>query len=329
MEQEGDIEDSCQGSTDHGNYDPDKALVQAISDWMEEVMDSKTASSKFRRRRTAVPANVLGTNPPPLPGINTCMSTTTPTMSEGETPQQPTLPLAEEIRKNKEAFDNLADMVGANSSADPETFRPPPVISAVNSLVPKPDDISEPMECNGNIQSTAPIIPTKSCSLVQTCTSTDSKIGEMAMQIDDSLGKDSQSPKTESELSPASGGDSSSESAQDTEMQIDTTADPESIDKAGPSSIVSSGTSTSVKDADKIVEDEEESPAFTPALKTSERLTKEDVMLLVELFYLPYEHGPRAVAMLEEVHWLKVNAYSVCEAKKTGNPSDRVSLPIP
>ncbi|XP_072026542.1 protein O-GlcNAcase-like isoform X2 [Amphiura filiformis] len=322
LEQEGDI-DSSQRLTDHGNYDPNKALVQAISDWMEEVMDSKTASSKFRRRKTGVPANILGTNPPPLPGINTCMATTTPTMSEGDTAPLPTLPLAEEIGKNKEAFDNLVDLVGANSSADPETFRPPPAINAVNSLLAKAEDILEPMECNGNIQSVAPVVPTKSCSMVQSCTSTtttDSKIGEMAMQIDDSLGKDSQSPKTESELSPASAADSSSESAQDTEMQIDTTADAES-DKAETSDIVSSETSTCSKDADKV--QDEDNPAFTTALKTNEMLTKEDVMLLVELFYLPYEHGPRAVAMLEEVHWLKINAYIVCEAKQTGNPSHK------
>ena len=277
-------------------------------------MDSKTASSKLRRRRQTVPANILGTNPPPLPGVNTCMSTTSTTMTEGEAPLQPNLPLVEEIRKNKEAFDSLADMVGA-SSADPENFRPPPAVNAINSLV-------EPMECNGDVVSKAPVIPTKtSSSLLQTCTSTISKVSEMAMQIDENLSKDSLSPKAE--LSPAiSGADSSSDSAQDTEMQIDSTGD-QDADKAGPSDAISSEPSV-IKDMPQ--EDDLDNPAFRPPISDEKKLTEEDVMLLVELFYLPYEHGPKAVAMLEEVHWLKTNAFSVCEAKQSGNPSNKVGI---
>ena len=272
-------------------------------------MDSKTASSKLRRRRQTVPANILGNNPPPLPGVNTCMSTTSTTMTEDEAPLQPNLPLVEEIRKNKEAFDSLADMVGA-SSADPENFRPPPSVNAINSLV-------EPMECNGDVVSKAPVIPTKTSStLLQTCTSTVSKVSEMAMQIDENLSKDSLSPKAE--LSP-SGADSSSDSAQDTEMQIDSTGD-QDAEKAGPSD----GISTESKDIPQ--EEDLDNPAFRPPISDEKKLTEEDVMLLVELFYLPYEHGPKAVAMLEEVHWLKSNAFSVCEAKQSGNPSNKVGI---
>ncbi|XP_062311913.1 protein O-GlcNAcase [Osmerus eperlanus] len=40
-------------------------------------------------------------------------------------------------------------------------------------------------------------------------------------------------------------------------------------------------------------------------LYTAEPLTLEDLVLLAELFYLPYEHGPRARTMLEELDWLK------------------------
>ena len=43
-------------------------------------------------------------------------------------------------------------------------------------------------------------------------------------------------------------------------------------------------------------------------LYTAEPLTLEDLTLLSELFYLPYEHGPTALAMLRELHWLRGNS---------------------
>ncbi|XP_026131666.1 protein O-GlcNAcase-like [Carassius auratus] len=40
-------------------------------------------------------------------------------------------------------------------------------------------------------------------------------------------------------------------------------------------------------------------------LYTAEPLTLDDLTLLSELFYLPYEHGATAVLMLQELHWLR------------------------
>nr|XP_055040089.1 protein O-GlcNAcase isoform X2 [Misgurnus anguillicaudatus] len=50
-------------------------------------------------------------------------------------------------------------------------------------------------------------------------------------------------------------------------------------------------------------------------LYTAEPLTLEDLNLLSELFYLPYEHGPTAVTMLKELHWLRDNS----DAATTGD----------
>uniref|UniRef100_A0A669C7L4 Protein O-GlcNAcase n=1 Tax=Oreochromis niloticus TaxID=8128 RepID=A0A669C7L4_ORENI len=44
------------------------------------------------------------------------------------------------------------------------------------------------------------------------------------------------------------------------------------------------------------------------ALFTAEPLTLEDLCLLAELFYLPYEHGPKAMQMLKEFNWLRANS---------------------
>ena len=42
-----------------------------------------------------------------------------------------------------------------------------------------------------------------------------------------------------------------------------------------------------------------------------EPLSLDDLSLLAELFYLPYEHGPKAVQMLKEFNWLRANSSTV------------------
>lgn len=48
----------------------------------------------------------------------------------------------------------------------------------------------------------------------------------------------------------------------------------------------------------------------------SRQLTLEDVALLVDLFYLPFEHGHQGVAFLQEFHWLRSNGHLVWEGRK-------------
>lgn len=55
-------------------------------------------------------------------------------------------------------------------------------------------------------------------------------------------------------------------------------------------------------------------------LFTAEPLTVDDLSLLAELFYLPYEHGNKAVQMLKEFNWLRANSSVVsvnCKRKET------------
>nr|XP_029134990.1 LOW QUALITY PROTEIN: protein O-GlcNAcase [Labrus bergylta] len=52
----------------------------------------------------------------------------------------------------------------------------------------------------------------------------------------------------------------------------------------------------------------------------AEPLTLEDLSLLAELFYLPYEHGNKAMQMLKEFNWLRANSSVVsvnCKRKET------------
>ncbi|XP_041641104.1 protein O-GlcNAcase [Cheilinus undulatus] len=50
-------------------------------------------------------------------------------------------------------------------------------------------------------------------------------------------------------------------------------------------------------------------------LYTAEPLTLEDLKLLSDLFYLPYEHGPTARTMLQELDWLKNNSAAAAAAE--------------
>uniref|UniRef100_A0AAX7SPM3 Protein O-GlcNAcase n=1 Tax=Astatotilapia calliptera TaxID=8154 RepID=A0AAX7SPM3_ASTCA len=60
------------------------------------------------------------------------------------------------------------------------------------------------------------------------------------------------------------------------------------------------------------------------ALFTAEPLTLEDLCLLAELFYLPYEHGPKAMQMLKEFNWLRANS-SVVSVNCKRRESEKVT----
>ncbi|KAI1278089.1 Protein O-GlcNAcase [Halotydeus destructor] len=52
------------------------------------------------------------------------------------------------------------------------------------------------------------------------------------------------------------------------------------------------------------------------------RITLEDVTLLVDLFYLPFEHGSHGMQFLNEFQWLKANGHLVTEYRKRKQPAD-------
>lgn len=55
------------------------------------------------------------------------------------------------------------------------------------------------------------------------------------------------------------------------------------------------------------------------------QLLESDVRLLIDLFYLPFEHGKQGLKILQEFHWLKSHGHLVCQnprAKKGANTSE-------
>jgi len=49
-------------------------------------------------------------------------------------------------------------------------------------------------------------------------------------------------------------------------------------------------------------------------------VSREDLELICELFYLPYEHGERGLHLVKEVHWLKGNAHVLKDHNKHTAP---------
>uniref|UniRef100_A0A1B0C007 Uncharacterized protein n=1 Tax=Glossina palpalis gambiensis TaxID=67801 RepID=A0A1B0C007_9MUSC len=52
------------------------------------------------------------------------------------------------------------------------------------------------------------------------------------------------------------------------------------------------------------------------------KISADDLYLLCDLFYLPFEHGSRGFKLLNEFNWLKANAHVLLEAKNKKNHSN-------
>jgi protein O-GlcNAcase/histone acetyltransferase len=52
-------------------------------------------------------------------------------------------------------------------------------------------------------------------------------------------------------------------------------------------------------------------------------LTVDDLALLCDLFYLPFEHGAQGLQLLQEFNWLKMNANLVVSPAKSIDESSR------
>ncbi|XP_021238205.1 protein O-GlcNAcase-like isoform X5 [Numida meleagris] len=84
----------------------------------------------------------------------------------------------------------------------------------------------------------------------------------------------------------------------------------------GPTALLTNGTALSPAPTVPLIS-EEARPGPTAPLRLEEArsnssapLTMEEARMLVELFYLPYHHGPQAQHLLEDLQWLRANSPS-------------------
>ena len=262
------------------NYVPRKALAVAIVDWMEEIHSQYTVKPK----KTLTISEPQSTSAP-TPGINTCMvptMTTTSTLSSSHAipvPSTSTVPNLNELI-NPEVSDSylqpLANQKPVNSLID----------SGTDTDEDSHSDMLEPMDCVVT-PGTTPVSTTDSippaglppCGAPESSTSL-----PQCVHKDDSV-CDSCSECRSSVVSCDS-------------MQVD------SVQPLLPTS----NTSTTPSGSGTVVQ--QETPLNERCL-----LTSEDIHLLVDLFYLPFEHGSVGVNMLQEIHYLKMNAHIITEVK--------------
>ncbi|EAA03784.5 protein O-GlcNAcase [Anopheles arabiensis] len=55
------------------------------------------------------------------------------------------------------------------------------------------------------------------------------------------------------------------------------------------------------------------------------QITAGDIMLLCDLFYLPFEHGSKALQLLSEFYWLRNNAYVLCAQRTNRGGKQRTT----
>uniref|UniRef100_A0A3B3B9Q5 protein O-GlcNAcase n=1 Tax=Oryzias melastigma TaxID=30732 RepID=A0A3B3B9Q5_ORYME len=104
----------------------------------------------------------------------------------------------------------------------------------------------------------------------------------------------------------------------DKEGLVESKSPEESIQEDSGSDIAPMQTDDQLKQ-DVFVPGPNEKPLFI-----AESLSLDDLCLLAELFYLPYEHGPKAMQMLKEFNWLRANS-SVVSVNCKRKESDKVS----
>ncbi|XP_021351407.1 protein O-GlcNAcase-like isoform X2 [Mizuhopecten yessoensis] len=65
-----------------------------------------------------------------------------------------------------------------------------------------------------------------------------------------------------------------------------------------------------------VAEDLQNKKGLTASKICDNKTYYEDLSLLVDLFYLPFEHGTQGVKMLQNLRWVKCNAFQVTQAQK-------------
>lgn len=84
------------------------------------------------------------------------------------------------------------------------------------------------------------------------------------------------------------------------------------------------GTSPTANGTQMIIENDSENhensdnadTASQEPVDLDKQLGYEDLSLLCDLFYLPFEHGGQGIQLLQEFNWLKSNAYVVMKKSK-------------
>ncbi|XP_029047484.2 protein O-GlcNAcase isoform X3 [Osmia bicornis bicornis] len=259
-------------------YHPRHALKNAINDWLLEFNKKRNVWGVIAKPQPCVAPTIPI---PIIPSVNTCMSLTATTTT--------TVPSTPAPVTNSNHLQALAEVCSTVPSAD--NYVQPSSGPVMNSLVSDTTVISEP------------IIPSIS-SAVENVTSSNTLSSMEPMDCN-----------TTPNNSPA----------HTAKIQTEDDAMVENIstcsDASGSMQVEVDGSSPAVNGTQMIVENDSENHdsgdnGDQESPDVDKRLTPEDLSLLCDLFYLPFEHGGQGIQLLQEFNWLKSNAHLVMRKPK-------------
>ncbi|XP_018562788.1 protein O-GlcNAcase isoform X2 [Anoplophora glabripennis] len=306
-------------------YHPRQALRNAINEWLPEFEKRKSAWGPIAKPQPAVAVVPV----PIIPSINTCMSitSTTSTPSTGNTStvvNSNQLHALAEVCSTVTCTESLINPVPGpvmNSLVSdtkvicnesiPNPITPVPIPVAIDS-----SDSKTVTLLNGTHirpEKTKPEEVALNGDQLHNSTNTNhvkENKDETSMNTDTSLSNESSLSPSEPmdcnstpNISPAHGAKCSNGSNEDVAMSENSTS-------SGSMQV----------DANQMVT---EISVDGDGDRKSTDLTYEDLALLCDLFYLPFEHGGQGLQLLQEFNWLKSNAHLVIAAnqkKDTSSP---------
>ncbi|VEN50291.1 unnamed protein product [Callosobruchus maculatus] len=305
-------------------YHPRQALRNAITDWLQEFSKQKSAWGPIAKPQPAVAVVPV----PIIPSINTCMSltSTTNTTSTGNSTAV--------VNSNQlQALAEVCSTVSTDTVTCTDSLVNPLPGPVMNSLVSETKVV-----CNDSIPNPIAPIPipvtihaaeTKTVTILSGTIVKPEKLKENANgdRKNNDRAKNGNEQGNEMHCQPGS-----------TEQTLSTTSslspsepmDCNSTPNISPAhakctngsneDVAMSETSTSSGsmqvDANQMVIENNENDENEASNKKGCDLTFEDLALLCDLFYLPFEHGGQALQLLQEFNWLKSNAHLVVAANQ-------------
>lgn len=282
-------------------YHPRTALKTAIQEWLEDFFQDKKASGPIVKPHPACAlAPVI---PPIVPSINTCMTLTltTPTASSSVSSAM----MMPEV--NSAQLLALAEICSSVTGAT--DMQPKP--SVMNSLVSATKVVTTDVLSNPITAPSVQIpenLPVSSVPIPINLNNDTMDIEKPPAEIvsEEPESMDCGTPKHNSDTLSLN----SVESPKDENVKSNGALEPEiKNEKSHVSDDVIMTESVSMQI--EVMSDDDKNGFQT--------ITFEDILLLCDLFYLPFEHGKQGLQLLNEFHWLKINANILLDSKTTGD----------
>ncbi|KAB0795141.1 hypothetical protein PPYR_11980 [Photinus pyralis] len=311
-------------------YHPRLALRNAIKEWLPEFSRQKAAWGPIAKPQPAITVVPV----PIIPSINTCMSltTTTTTTSSG---------IAATPIVNTTQLQALAEVCSTVTVSGSDSLVNPIPAPVMNSLVSETKVVCNESIPNPITPVPIPILPSDSSKSItilngahvkidkekllgkhKKCDQNgDSKDEEEGSKID-TLPKDEVSMNTDSSTEC---NDSSLSPSEPMDCNSTPNASPSHLNKCCSSNEDVAMIETSTSSGSMQIEASDALNNQINAENENTRkeceLTVEDLSLLCDLFYLPFEHGGQGLQLLQEFNWLKSNAPLVMTSGAIKNKS--------